>query len=75
MTLAALLSYSGLAGFVLVITVNLGFLLADLYLLLAGQETISRRIWSQPVLIVAPLAWQVVGALCLGVHLLIPPES
>jgi len=73
MTLRQLVSYAGLALFVLVLAVNLLVLVYDLYLLVTDQATISREVWAAPILAVALVGWQLVGALGLTAHLLVSP--
>jgi len=73
MSIEALLSYGGLAVFLVVLLVNVLAFGFDMYLLERGYLTISHRAWENPRLIYGLVGWQLIGVIGLAVHLLIPP--
>lgn len=75
MDLRIILSYGGFAVFLLVWLVNGVFLWLDLRLLLRGEQTFSNQAWTNPMLVVGLVGWQIIGVIGLVVHLLIYPYS
>lgn len=63
--------YAALAVFMIVVAGDVAGLLLDGWLLRAGMATITHRVQSGDILLgVALVAWQLVGALSLGLHFL-----
>ena len=75
MNLPAILSYGGMAVFVVVLVTNFAFLLWDAWLWAWDGATISDQSWSKPVLAWGILGWQAIGVIGLTVHLFIDPHG
>jgi hypothetical protein len=64
-----------LAGFIVVVVIDVLTLLFDLFLMVSGYETISGHVWTHPQLGVPLVLVQSAGLAALAWHLFVPPKD